>query len=470
MIESYLRYNEEVKEYFQNADNLLVINLEKGDGWDKLCRFLDVGVPNIDFPHANQQIYSPEGAKMMKKKRALKNDLGCQACHEITTLKKKTSALTPRRRISKITTQKLQNSLVARRLLYGTYCALRYLAAPFQFFFSSDQKRVEQALPENELAVVSCFFNPGGSTRRVENFRIFLLSMKKSGVRCLVVELAFGSAPFAFSEHEDVIQVRTNDVLWHKERLLNIGIRKLLSDGVRKIAWLDGDIVFEDPTWPLEIAKRLEHKNLCQVFDSISIHAHESGPPMIGPSAVKYFEESGALYSQKPSRIRNLARGLLKGGQSGFGWAARAEVFEKVLLFENAVVGGGDKLMFAASLAKDQSDPRFQALTHSKYTCKACGHKNRSDAFTVSFLEWAQQWSTAVDGSVDYARLRIRDMYHGKRSDRGYMARHDILYRNKFDPAVDLLINSSNCFEWSPGKERLGGEVEAYFLSRREDS
>ena len=488
MTESYLRYNDEVEQYFKNTGNLLVMNFEKGDGWDKLCRFLDVGVPNIEFPHANRQLYSPEDAKRMKKERRLKNGLECQACHETTILKKETSARSIRsltqslplhpvslprtlmKRITKITAQDLQNSLAGRRLLYGTHRALRYLAAPFKFIFSSDQKRFEQPLPSNELAVVSCFFNPGGSTKRVENFRNFLLSVKKSGVRCLVVELAFGSAPFAFSEREDIIQVRTNDVLWHKERLLNIGIRKLLSDGVRKIAWLDGDIVFEDPTWPAEINERLETKNLCQVFDTISINAHESGPPMIAPSGVKYFEESGAIYSQEPSRIRNLARGMIKGGQSGFGWAARAEVLEKVLLFEHAVVGGGDKLMFAASLAKDQSDRRFQSLTHSKYTCKACGHKNSSHAFTASFLDWALQWSTAVDGSVDYARLHISDMYHGKRTDRGYMARHDILYRNEFNPAEDLKSNSSNCFEWSTGKERLGGEVEAYFLSRREDS
>lgn len=487
MTESYLRYNREVEKYFEGTGQLLIMNLQEGDGWDKLCGFLGIRVPDIGFPHANRQKYTPEDAKMQKRRQRLKNGLECQACHEVTVLKKETAALPgisstgdkpinlfllPRRllrRIRKVKPQDLQHSLFARMLLYNIHRSLHALQAPFRHTFSRDLRKFEHPLPENELAVVSCFFNPGGSARRVSNFRAFLSAVKKSGVRCLVVELAFGAAPFEFDDHDDVIQVRTDHVLWHKERLLNIGIRKLLSDGVRKIVWLDGDIVFSDSWWPAEIAHRLEYANLCQIFDTISIHAHGSGPPMIAPSSIKYFQETGQLFLQPTQRIRNQLRGMLGGGQSGFGWAARAEVLEKVLLFENAVVGGGDKLILTASLAEDLSDERVTSLTQSKYTCKACGHRNKSDAYAASFLDWAQRWSTAVDGSVDYARLHIRDMYHGQRSDRGYMARHDILYKNEFNPAADLVTNPSGCLEWSPGKKRLKREVEAYFLSRRED-
>lgn len=487
MIDSYLRYNREVEDYFKGTGQLLLMNFERGDGWEKLCEFLGVRVPQIEFPHANRQRYTPEDAEMIKKKRRLKNGLECQACHNLTILKKeespglfknlassKSSDLVSYsriilRRIRKIKPQDLQGSLAARKLLYSIHRILYFLKAPLHNVFPRGEKAFQRSLPDNELAVVSCFFNPGGSTRRVKNFRNFLAAVKNSGVRCLVVELAFGSAPFEFDDHEDVIQLRSNDVLWHKERLLNIGIRQLLSDGVRKIAWLDGDIVFADHWWPSEIASRLEHANLCQVFDTISIHTHDSGPPMIAPSAVKYFQEDGRLFSQPPLRGRNLLRGMLKGGQSGFGWAARSEVLEKALLFENAVVGGGDKLIFAASLTEDLSDERLQALTHSKHVCRACGHRNKSDTFTASYLEWARQWSNAVDGSVDYARLHISDMYHGKRSDRGYMARHDILYRHEFNPATDLSGDPPECLQWSTQKKQLRREVEAYFLSRRED-
>jgi hypothetical protein len=53
-IEAYEKYNQEVKDYFAGRDNLLVMNLEQGDGWEKLCHFLGRYVPSIPFPHANK--------------------------------------------------------------------------------------------------------------------------------------------------------------------------------------------------------------------------------------------------------------------------------------------------------------------------------------------------------------------------------------------------------------------------------
>ena len=49
-----------VLEYFNNKygwnydDKLLTVCWERGDGWDKLCEFLDKPVPDIPFPHKNK--------------------------------------------------------------------------------------------------------------------------------------------------------------------------------------------------------------------------------------------------------------------------------------------------------------------------------------------------------------------------------------------------------------------------------
>lgn len=56
-ISSYLQYNNDVKLYFGDRTNFLVVNHEEGDGWRKLCNFLDLPVPNTPFPHANKQMY-----------------------------------------------------------------------------------------------------------------------------------------------------------------------------------------------------------------------------------------------------------------------------------------------------------------------------------------------------------------------------------------------------------------------------
>lgn len=45
------RYKE-VKEYFRDRpDDLLVMNICAGDGWEKLCPFLGFPVPDVKFPH-----------------------------------------------------------------------------------------------------------------------------------------------------------------------------------------------------------------------------------------------------------------------------------------------------------------------------------------------------------------------------------------------------------------------------------
>jgi len=488
MIESYLRYNAEVEAYFRNTSKLLIMNIEKGDGWDKLCAFLGTPKPQAKFPHQNRQSYKPGDENQLRTKRRLKHGVECQDCRHVTALNKKSFDLIGEsyggnkplsgtklsryvmRRTWNFKLHDVRKFKTIGKMIHSAHRALRILKQP-QLHISVPRTRRQHnpGLAENEFAVVSCLFNPGGSNRRVQNFRKFLSGIKQSGVRCLVVELTLGSNPFQITDHEDVIRLRTDCILWHKERLLNTGIQRLLSEGVRKIAWLDGDIVFEDSRWPVEIVRRLETTNLCQVFETVGVHVHKNGPPLLAPSAVKYFRKYGQLFPQPVQKFGYLAKGLLLGGQSGFGWAARSEVLEKSLLFENAVVGGGDKLMFAASLVADLETARLDSLTHSNIACKACGHRNRSAAYTASYLEWAKQWSAAVRGEVDYARLHIRDMYHGQRTDKGYMKRHDILYQHEFNPATDVKMAVSNCLEWTGRKRQLQREVEAYFLSRRED-
>ncbi|MDA3897375.1 MAG: hypothetical protein PF482_14670 [Desulfobacteraceae bacterium] len=51
----YLNHKIEVMNYFSNHSNsLLIVCWENGDGWEKLCSFLDKQVPEgIPFPHVN---------------------------------------------------------------------------------------------------------------------------------------------------------------------------------------------------------------------------------------------------------------------------------------------------------------------------------------------------------------------------------------------------------------------------------
>ena len=44
-----------IESYFRDKSNLLVMNIFEGDGWEKLCEFLDKPIPNIEFPHEHKR-------------------------------------------------------------------------------------------------------------------------------------------------------------------------------------------------------------------------------------------------------------------------------------------------------------------------------------------------------------------------------------------------------------------------------
>lgn len=53
---AYHRYHEDVRRYFKDRPNdLLEMNITEGDGWEKLCPFLEIPVPEVPFPHLNRR-------------------------------------------------------------------------------------------------------------------------------------------------------------------------------------------------------------------------------------------------------------------------------------------------------------------------------------------------------------------------------------------------------------------------------
>jgi hypothetical protein len=55
-IDAYHRHHEDVHRYFRDRpQSLLEIDISAGDGWEKLCHFLEVPIPDQPFPHANKR-------------------------------------------------------------------------------------------------------------------------------------------------------------------------------------------------------------------------------------------------------------------------------------------------------------------------------------------------------------------------------------------------------------------------------
>jgi hypothetical protein len=54
-LNTYREFNRGVQEYFRGRDDLLIMDFEQGDGWDKLCDFLGCPVPDKPMPWKNRR-------------------------------------------------------------------------------------------------------------------------------------------------------------------------------------------------------------------------------------------------------------------------------------------------------------------------------------------------------------------------------------------------------------------------------
>src|SRR3954470_4135986 len=92
---------------------------------------------------------------------------------------------------------------------------------------------------------ITTFFNPAGYRTPVNNYCVFAQSLKKQKINLFTVEVAFNNDPFYLDAN---LQLRSNSIMWLKERLINHAI-SLLPQDCTCYAWLDSDILFADDAW-----------------------------------------------------------------------------------------------------------------------------------------------------------------------------------------------------------------------------
>ena len=74
-----------------------------------------------------------------------------------------------------------------------------------------------------------------------------------------------------------------------------------------------------------------------------------------------------------------------------------------------------------------------------------------------------------VRGNVGFAPTHVRQLGHGRKEDRKYVERLEILARHDFDPTEDIAPGLEGEWQWSSRKPNFHAEVRAYFEGRRED-
>lgn len=71
LIDHFMLYNEKIINFFScHPASFTVYDIISGEGWQKLCKFLGVKIPENDFPHANKSINNPYLSNIISKKQS----------------------------------------------------------------------------------------------------------------------------------------------------------------------------------------------------------------------------------------------------------------------------------------------------------------------------------------------------------------------------------------------------------------
>ena len=306
------------------------------------------------------------------------------------------------------------------------------------------------------MQVVTSYFNPLRSRRRLANYRTFRSHLN---ALLLTVELSFdGQFELASADADHLIQLSGGDVMWQKERLLNIALGAV-PDDVENVAWIDCDVVFESSDW-LQVANKalLSHRVL-QLF-----------------SEVRYLDRSSTdklEFDSNPELVRSSAGSQLLHGAfkdvclvkpvsakapkvvwpaNGFAFAAKKSIICDIKFYDHGVLDGNDILFLCAIYG--EFELAMERLKHNEMQRR-------------HYVEWARRARQSFGGSVGYIPGTIYHLWHGDLSNRNYMGRHELLA--EFDPYRDIRCAPNGAWLWSDPQSKLARNVRDYFRSRKED-
>jgi hypothetical protein len=325
----------------------------------------------------------------------------------------------------------------------------------------------------DQFWVVTVLSNPIRYKRRYELYWRFKQMCEDAGVKLITVEQAFGNRPFMVTEPNNPfhLQVRSVEELWHKENMINMGIRHAcaiapgLGLKVREVAWVDADCrpgrMPRD--WFEETWHQLQHYEFVQMWENLIDMDYNFNPigeaqPSFMANYVKYGTPNPEEFRQIELEYGVTKNGRVVFGRPGLAWAANIEALNAVGgIIDYAILGAGDWYMahgLVGSLVSARSE-----YAQGPYMSK--------------MLEWqarAQRW---IKRDVGYVSGIVYHDFHGRKALRFYGTRGKILSDCKYNPETDIKYDQHGMLQLETYDERqikLRDQIRAYFRARNEDS
>lgn len=310
------------------------------------------------------------------------------------------------------------------------------------------QHAIEHHRSSDTLHVVVVVSNPVRFKSRYRLFKDFVRHMADfPTVELTIVEMAFGARAFecTLPGNPRHIQVRSDSEVWHKESLINLGIRSLPHDW-KYVAWVDADISFTNHDWATETVQELQHHPVVQVFQSCA----DLGPD---GNIMQHHQGFGYLHTIGERKASGDYYGTF--GHPGYGWAITRDAYTNIGGFPDfAILGSGDHHMATAFVGSvDESI-----------------HKNMHQNYGLLWRIFQERCERHIQRNLGFVHGTILHHFHGRKKTRYYVERWKTLVQHKYDPLVDVQHDWQGLVKLSGNKPGLRDDIMKYFRSRLEDS
>lgn len=299
---------------------------------------------------------------------------------------------------------------------------------------------------------ITTFFNPAKYKSLLQNYFIFADNLKKQGINLLTVECAFGADDFEIPQSYNVLRLRSDSVMWQKERLINYAVSQL-PFSCKYFAWIDCDILLTNNNWAEMAIDKLQVADVIQLYKKV-IYLPQGYLEFNGKDKIMLLQ---GIVWQKMIHNNWLERRKAKQlsfSAPGFAWACKREFFGDLGgIYDKNIVGSGDT--FLVDCYFDSWDIHGFA---KKFTEPMKSHMSL----------WAKQLKNK-NPVLDYLPIDIWHLWHGSLKNRRYMDRHDVILKHNYDPLKDIILKN-NVYEWATPKKEMHEDIKQYFFERKEDS
>jgi hypothetical protein len=278
-----------------------------------------------------------------------------------------------------------------------------------------------------EAVIISCYYNPTKSKYRRRAFDTFYQSIKHLNHK--IVECVIGDGVAELGGN--IEKVRTENLLWHKEALLN-GIIEKLPKKYKYVFWVDADVIFTNKNWIVDSVEKFQQGfKILQPFEYCIHLEKDQDKPNFDVEKSRIAIDRWNFKDRHPLMWRSFCSNvphstLVSGhdynshGHVGFAWGARREVLDAVPLYDRALIGGADHVM-AHAAAGD--------INHE------CIKKSFTENLT-EITEWSKRFDAAIKRKISSVGGDLYHIWHGDIKNREYLKRI-----REFTPKIKNITN-----------------------------